>query len=39
MVEAPIKKDGSSIPPQHKKVINKKFLLYVAFLHRPTEAL
>jgi hypothetical protein len=39
MVEAPIEKDGSSIPPQPIEVINKKLYIYVAFLHRLIEGL
>jgi hypothetical protein len=33
------RKDGVFIASHHREVINKKLLLYVAFLHRPTEAL
>jgi hypothetical protein len=39
MREAPIKKDGSSIATQLRRVINKKLCFLVSFLHRPIEAL
>jgi hypothetical protein len=32
------RKDGVFIASHHREVINKKLLLYVAFLHRPIEA-
>jgi hypothetical protein len=38
MREAPIKKDGSSIPSHQGIVINKKLFFIVSFLHRPIEA-